>query len=288
MRVLICLLLALTVLLSACSPAPQEQKPTPLPPPTPAPTRGPTVTPSADWKLVWSDEFDGPDGSPPDPEKWYYALGGGGWGNGEWQLYTDRVENARQEQGNLIIEARKEEYQGKEYTSARIFSIKENSWTYGRFEARAKLPIGQGIWPAIWMLSAGKYGDWPKSGEIDIMELIGKEPSTVYGTLHYGSPHELNGGSYMLQDGSTFADDYHLFAVEWEPDEIRWYADGYLYHKTDKWFTSSPKGTFPAPFDQPFHWILNVAVGGNWPGLPDETTPFPAKMYVDYVRVYQK
>jgi len=254
--------------------------------PTPGP---PTVTPTRDWKLVWSDEFDGPDGSAVDPTKWSFDVGGSGWGNGELQYYTDRLDNAYVENGALVIEAHREEYKGNRYTSARLVTRGKGDWLYGRFEIRAKLPTGQGIWPAIWMLPTdSEYGGWPSSGEIDVVELVGHEPARVYGTLHYGKPHASEGRYYDLAGGATFADDYHVFALEWEPGEMRWYVDGYHYQTQTQWFTSSRKGTYPAPFDRRFHLILNVAVGGAWPGYPDETTVFPQHMVVDYVRVYHK
>lgn len=251
----------------------------------------PTVTPSADWDLVWADEFDGPDGASPDPERWSFNTGGGGWGNGERQYYSDRTENAVIEDGALHICAREEEeaYQGYRYTSARLVTKNQGDWTYGRFEVRARLPEGQGIWPAIWMLpSHMAYGGWPMGGEIDIMEMLGQDPIRVYGTLHYGNPHTHTGDDYVLRTGETFADDYHDFALEWEPGEIRWYVDGYHYQTQSEWFTSKRDAEYPAPFDRPFHLLLNVAVGGHWPGDPDETTDFPQCMTVDYVRVYQR
>ena len=153
---------------------------------------------------------------------------------------------------------------------------------------RARLPQSQAIWPAIWMLPTDNaYGAWPDSGEIDIMELLGHQPGQVYGTLHYGSPHISQGGSYSLANGASFSDDYHVFAVEWEPTQMRWYVDGNQYFSMDHWFTSSNGAKFPAPFDRRFYLLLNIAVGGTWPGKPDASTVLPQKMYVDYVRVYQ-
>ncbi len=205
------------------------------------------------------------------------------------QCYTDRTDNAYVEDGALVIKAQREDYKKWRYTSARLVTRNQGDWLYGRFEIRAKLPYGQGIWPAIWMLPTDwEYGGWPVSGEIDIMELVGHEPGRVYGTLHYGAPHQYTGDHYDLPAGETFADNYHIFALEWEPGEIRWYVDGYHYQTQTEWFTSSTIGTYPAPFDRRFHLIMNVAVGGAWPGYPDETTVFPQYMYVDYVRVYQK
>ena len=240
--------------------------------------------------MIWADEFDRPNGSGPDPEKWSFNTGGGGWGNGERQYYTDRLENASIEDGTLMICAREEEehHRGYRYTSARLVTKGKGDWTYGRIEVRARLPYGQGIWPAIWMLpSHMEYGGWPMGGEIDIMEMLGQNPTRVYGTLHYGNPHTHTGHYYNLRGGGTFADGFHVFALEWEPGEIRWYVDGYHYQTQTQWFTSKRDTEYPAPFDRPFHLLLNVAVGGHWPGSPDETTVFPQCMVLDYVRVYQ-
>jgi beta-glucanase (GH16 family) len=170
----------------------------------------------------------------------------------------------------------------------------KQSWKYGKIEVKAKLPQGQGIWPAIWMMpeNDSTYGEWPMGGEIDLMELLGNEPNKIYGTIHYGNPHEQSQGTYTLPNGQSFADSYHVFTIEWEPGEIRWYVDGHLYYTANNWFsrdlTNEADYTYPAPFDQPFYMILNCAVGGTWPGNPDTTTVFPQEMDVDYVRVYQK
>ena len=282
------LLLSLTACAALKSPAaaPEPTLPTPA---AEAPVVPPVeVTPNSDWKLVWADEFNTADGSQPDPAKWNYDTGGGGWGNNELQYYTDRPENAFIEKGSLVIEAKKESYEGQDYTSARVVSRQRGDWTYGRIEVRSRLPQSQAIWPAIWMLPTDvAYGAWPESGEIDIMELIGQQPEQVYATLHYGSPHISQGGSYSLADGASFSDDYHVFAVEWEPTQMRWYVDDNQYFSMDHWFTSSSGAKFPAPFDRRFYLLLNIAIGGSWPGYPDENTVLPQKMYVDYVRVYQ-
>jgi beta-glucanase (GH16 family) len=204
------------------------------------------------------------------------------------QCYTDRPENSFIEDGVLVIQALEERYRGRTYTSARIRTLNEGDWLYGRFDIRAKLPYGQGIWPAIWMLPTENiYGGWAASGEIDIVELLGQEPNVIYGTIHYGGSWPKNvhsGDSYQLSEGD-FSDEFHIFSLQWEPGEIRWYVDGEHYQTQTKWTTEN--GVFPAPFDQSFHLILNVAVGGNWPGAPDETTTFPQRMMVDYVRVYE-
>ena len=242
------------------------------------------------WKLVWADEFDGPK---LDFNKWAVEENAHGGGNNELQAFVDRPENVRIENGHLIIEARREPFtlagQTRQFTSGRLRTKHRADWTYCRVEVRAKLPRGRGIWPAIWMLpTAEKYGGWAASGEIDIAEVIGHEPHQVHGTIHFGGkwPRQQSAGKpYALPKG-TFADDFHLFAMEWERDAFRWYVDGQLVSTQTLW--RSEGGPFPAPFDQPFHLLLNLSVGGNWPGPPDAQTVFPARMLVDYVRVYQR
>ena len=239
-------------------------------------------------QLVWSDEFDG---TSLDTSKWEYQIGNGcpnlcGWGNNELQYY--RSQNVTVSGGRLRITARQESFGGSPYTSGRIRTRGMGDWTYGRFEIRAKLPTGQGLWPAIWMLPTNDvYGGWAASGEIDIMELVGHEPNKVHGTLHYGAPFPGNtysGNSYTLP-GGDFSGAFHIFEVEWDPNQIRWLVDGVQYAAQSSWWSSG--GPYPAPFNQAFHMILNVAVGGNWPGSPDGSTQFPQVMEVDYVRVYQ-
>lgn len=238
------------------------------------------------YHLVWSDEFDG---STLNDNIWTRCTEPPGWVNNELQVYTESTDNAYVENGNLVIQAVKT---ADGYTSARLNTQGKQDTKYGRFEIRAKLPKGQGLWPAIWLMPTNEslYGQWPKCGEIDIMEMLGNDTSTMYGTIHYGDPHTSQGTTYTLDKGS-FADDYHVFAVEWEPSEIRFYVDGVLYNTVKDWFTKvegMDEVTFPAPFDQPFYVILNLAVGGDWPGSPDATTNFAnAKMLVDYVRVFQ-
>ncbi|MFA6546873.1 MAG: glycoside hydrolase family 16 protein, partial [Limisphaerales bacterium] len=175
------------------------------------------------------------------------------------------------------------------FTSGRIRTKHRADWTYCRVEVRARLPRGRGMWPAIWMLpTTDKYGGWAASGEIDIMELIGHEPHQVHGTLHFGGrwPRDQSSGKPFALSRGTFADDFHVFALEWERDVFRWYVDGQLFSTQTRWRTEG--APFPAPFDQPFHLILNLSVGGNWPGPPDARTVFPQRMLVDYVRVYQR
>lgn len=250
---------------------------------------GTTPAPAPQYTLIWSDEFNGANGSSPDPEKWVRETGGDGWGNDELQSYTARPENARIQDGNLVITAIQESFAGsdgitRQYTSARLKTSGLFDQKYGKFEARVKIPQGQGIWPAFWLLGSNcnQIGGWPDCGEIDIMENIGKEPSTVYGSLH-GGGYDFTAG-YSLADGK-FADDFHTYAVEWEPSAIRFYVDGNLYQT--RMSMDIPAGKTWA-FDHPFFIILNVAVGGFWPGSPDQTSIFPQTMLVDYVRVYKK
>ena len=246
------------------------------------------------WSLVWSDEFDG---DALDLSKWEVQLGDGcdlgicGWGNGEFQNYT--AENLSVGGGTLAITAR-QSVSGADtsYTSSRIRTLGKGDWTYGRFEVKAKLPTGQGLWPAIWLLfSEDTYGGWAASGEIDIMEAIGSEPGEVFGTLHYGGefPDNVFSGAPFELAAGTFADDFFVFTTEWEEGEIRWYINNVLYQTqtSDDWYTTGSDDP-AAPFDHAFHMILNVAVGGNLPGAPDVSTVFPQSMEVDYVRVYER
>jgi beta-glucanase (GH16 family) len=242
------------------------------------------------WVLTWSDEFNGPDGAPPDAAKWVVETGANRWGNRELEYYTARRENVRQENGNLLIEAVKEAFTGpdgirSDYTSARLETVGRFTQRYGRFEARIRLPSGRGIWPAFWLLGDNfKAAGWPSCGEIDIMENIGSESATNHGSMHgpgYSGAHPLT-ATYTLPSG-RFSDGFHVFAAEWEPRAVRFYVDGNLYE------TRTP-ADIPAGkswvFDHPFFIILNVAAGGNMPGSPDASTVFPQVMLVDYVRVY--
>jgi beta-glucanase (GH16 family) len=241
-------------------------------------------------KLVWSDEFNV--NGAPDSKKWSYDLGDGcpdvcGWGNNELEFYTNDTKNVRIENGSLIIEAHKEPRGGKPYTSARIVSKLKGDWLYGRIEIRAKLPDGLGTWPAIWMLSTDwKYGGWPASGEIDIMEHVGFDPTIVHGTIH---TETYNHGKHTQKEGKitvpTAMKEMHVYAINWSADKIDFFVDDKLYHSV----TRDPKEDFKGwPFDQRFHLIMNLAVGGNWGGMKgvDETI-WPKRMEVDYVRVYR-
>jgi beta-glucanase (GH16 family) len=248
---------------------------------------------SRSWRLVWSDEFNGKDGSAIDPAKWTAEVGGNGWGNQELEYYTNRTANGYQDRGSLVIKAIKEKYAGsdnvtRDYTSARLITKNKFTIKYGRIEARIKIPYGQGLWPAFWMLGddIDRVG-WPACGEIDIMENIGKEPSLIHGSIH--GPGYIGGAglgsSYSLPNNKRFAESFHVFAVEWEANSIRFYCDHVLY-KT--WTRTDLAPGMKWVFDHPFFILLNVAVGGDWPGSPDATTIFPQTMPVDYVRVYQR
>jgi len=242
--------------------------------------------------LVWSDEFNGRNGSLPDPAKWKVVVNDSGFGNRELEYYTGRPANLREENGKLVITARKESYTGpdgaaRQYTSGRIESQGRFELKYGRIEARIKLPQGRGIWPAFWMLGSDFDAiGWPKCGEVDIMENIGSEPAKIHGSLHgpgYSGGNPLS-GIYTLPNHDRFSDGFHVFAIEWEPRTIRFYVDDVLYETQTA--SNVPAGA-PWAFDHPFFLVLNVAVGGYWPGDPDTTTQFPTSMVVDYVRVYR-
>jgi beta-glucanase (GH16 family) len=245
---------------------------------------------TADWQLVWSDEFND---SKLDYSKWGVSEDAFGGGNQESQLYTDRAKNVRVENGKLIIEAHRDSpnIQGtqRQYSSGKLRTKHRGDWRYGKIEIRAKLPIGKGIWPAIWMLPTDeKYGTWAASGEIDIVELNGAKPDELLGTLHYGGkwPHNRSTGHKKKLVSGTFADEFHTFGIEWEAAEIRWTLNGKTWQTQKKWSTRN--APFPAPFDQRFHLLLNIAVGGRLVGNPSATTPFPARMEVDWIRVYQR
>lgn len=231
--------------------------------------------------LVWSDEFTGDD---IDLQNWTYDLGASGWGNQELQNYTASSENSYVSDGNLFIVAKQE---GVHYSSARMKSIGLQEFQYGRIDVRAILPYGQGIWPAIWMLGANfPSAGWPACGEIDIMELVGSSPNTIHGTIHFGAEwtqHNYVGEGTSLPSGETFADEFHVFSIEWDESGITWLIDDQPFYSV----TSTVTGSQPYPFDNPFFFILNVAVGGQWPGYPDATTTFPQFMAIDYVRVFQ-
>jgi beta-glucanase (GH16 family) len=243
--------------------------------------------PATNWKLIWSDEFNGAAHTPPNAGKWTYDLGNGGWGNGELEIYTKKAENVSQDgKGRLIIRAVKTG--PGTYTSARMKTQGKFTVRYGKIAARMKIPHGQGMWPAFWMLGADiKSAGWPACGEIDVMENIGKEPWIVHGTIHgpgYSGSKGI-GHPYALPDGVPLSDDFHVYAVEWSPDAITFLLDDRPY------FTVAPHD-LPAGthwvYNRPFFLLLNLAVGGHWPGNPDSTTQFPQELLVDWLRVWQK
>ena len=252
-----------------------------------------TETPSIDgYNLLWSDEFDG---NELNLDIWSREVHEPGWTNSELQEYRDSEENAFVSDGNLVLKAIKTTTDsGKPYyTSGKVNSMNKADFLYGKVVVRAKVPEGQGLWPAIWMMpqKEQRYGQWPKCGEIDIMEVLGNDTKTSYSTIHYGEPHAEQQGTITLDSGS-FSSDYHIYSLEWEPGEMRFYTDDQLVLTVNDWFTATDGGSekpYPAPFDQPFQIQMNLAVGGTWPGNPDETTNFDnAEFLIDYVRVYQK
>lgn len=241
----------------------------------------------AGWELVWSDEFNYE--GYPNPQKWGYDIGDNGWGNNEKQYYSARLENARVENGKLIIEARRDNWNGKEYTSARLVTRGKGDWTYGRFEIRAKLPKGRGTWPAIWMLptvwNLGN-GSWPDNGEIDIMEHVGYDPGVIHGSIHCNKYYWRIG----TQKTATIkvpdcTDTFHNYVLEWNKDEIKIFVDDKQYFS----FKNEGKGWEYWPFFKDFHLILNIAIGGDWGGAQGiDNSIFPQKMEIEYVRVYKK
>lgn len=243
------------------------------------------------YDLLWHDEFNG---TTMNEEIWNYEPHEPGWTNEELQEYTTSTDNVFVNDGHLTLKAIKSEKDGADYyTSGKVTTQNKKDFMYGKVVVSAKVPEGQGLWPAIWMMPTDEqhYGQWPKCGEIDIMEVLGNDVTTAYGTLHYGEPHGEQQGTVVL-DSNTFADSYHEFSVEWEPGEFRYYIDNNLYLTVNDWFTAvegEDEKPYPAPFDQTFFVQLNLAVGGTWPGNPDNTTNFDnAEFDIDYVRVYQK
>jgi beta-glucanase (GH16 family) len=237
------------------------------------------------WQLVWSDDFEGPAGQLPDASKWAFDLGtgDGGWGNAELQSYTNNPANISKDgQGNLVITALRN---GNSFTSARIKTQGLFAQRYGRFEARLKTPYGPGLWPAFWLLGENiETVGWPQCGEIDIMELRGQEPSVIHGSIHgpgYSGGNPITKGFGLIN--GRFDTDYHIFAIEWDMDKIDFFVDDYLYQRIER---SDVPGEWV--YDHPFFILLNVAVGGNYVGFPTPQTPFPQRMIIDYVKVYQE
>ena len=279
-------LLSLAALLAGCGGGGgATAAPSPAPAPAPAPSS---------WTLVWSDEFDGAAGSAPNAANWNSELGNaenGGWGNHELEYYTAAPRNASLDgNGMLVITAQKTPNAGPcwdgsqcGYTSARMQTRGKVSFTYGKVEARMQIPAGQGLWPAFWAL--GETGDWPASGELDIMEYIGKTPNTVYGTAHGPGYSGANGLGKAYQASSPIANDFHVYTLIKRPNEVIWQIDGIEYQHITP--ASLPSGTTWV-FEKPFFILLNLAVGGDWPGSPDASTVFPAQMKVDWVRVYKE
>lgn len=241
----------------------------------------------AGYTLTWSDEFNG---TSLDNTIWGHQNGDGcpglcGWGNNELEYYTDRPENLFFQNGKLIIEARPESFNGKNYTSSKILTQGKKPIKFGRIDIRAILPKGKGIWPAFWLMpEKSVFGGWPKSGEIDLMEVVGHEPNKTHGTLHYGpgpGSTQIN-RNYTLPSG-TFNDAFHVFSLEWKEDQLKWLIDGNIFSTVNK----ADLGANNYPFNEEFFLIFNLAVGGNWPGNPDVNTYFPQWLIVDYIRVYQ-
>lgn len=243
------------------------------------------------YNLVWNDEFNGEEFTFDD---WNWEIRRAGWTNNELQAYNASRDNIFLRDGKLVLKAIKSvnEYGKTVYTSGKVQTLDKHNFLYGRIDVRAKVPAGQGLWPAIWMMpTRDHYGSWPRGGEIDIMEFLGHDVQTVYANVHFGDPHGENQGVYTLEGEETFVDSFHVFSVEWDPGEFRFYVDGNLYHTVNDWYSrvGSTENPYPAPFDKEFYIQLNLAVGGNWPGNPDETTDFDkAEFEIDYVRVYQR
>lgn len=244
------------------------------------------------WNHTWSDEFDGAAGAPPDSNKWMQEVGGDGWGNQELQYYTLDEDNALLNGDSTLsisaqAEAGKDCWYGPcRYTSARLITQHRFSQRYGRFEARLKVPVGKGLWPAFWMLGDPNHcTGWPECGEIDVMENVGSEPNTVYGTVHGPSYQDRAGVGGQTRTLQPLSENFHVFTVEWEPEKITWFLDGSSFHVVT---AEDLPDDVPWVFDHPFYLLLNVAVGGTWPGDPAPETVFPQRMVVDYVRVYER
>ena len=247
---------------------------------------GPYEAEGGGWKLVWDDEFNG---TSIDTNHWEFESGNNsGWGNNELEFYTCNTENAYESNGVLHIVGRNEGTNGFAYTSARMKSAGLFAHEYGRFEFRARFPKGKGYWPALWLMPKDSiYGGWPACGEIDVAENKGDYPAVVQGTIHYAAPgggHVQSTDYYTFPVGGDKANDFHTYDLEWTTNSISWYVDNQLYETQTNWSTAN--APYPAPFNQPFYIIMNLAIGGNYDGNPDTNTVFPGEMQVDYVRVY--
>lgn len=242
------------------------------------------------WEIVWYDEFDS---SSLDMNKWSYEVGGHGFGNNELQFYTNDTSNVFTKEGVLHIRAKfeaagiGESTNLRNFSSARLRTLGKGDWKYVRIDVKAKLALGQGIWPAIWMLPTDwTYGNWPKSGEIDIMEHVGNDEGTIHGSIHTETfNHMIGTQKSKTKNFSDIKNSFHIYSIDWSPDKINFLIDDIMYFS----FSNDNKNDYKTwPFNQRFHLLLNVAVGGNWPGSPDNTTVFPQDMKIDYVRVYKK
>lgn len=290
---ILCTAFAATILLTACGQSGGNGDGTATAEPTTeaATTEQVDVPELEGYNLLWHDEFSG---SELDDSIWNMEARQPGWTNEELQEYTQKTDNIFTRDDCLVLKAIKTDEDGKPYyTSGKVNSHNKTDFRYGKVVARAKVPEGKGLWPAIWMMPQDEsfYGQWPKCGEIDIMEVLGSDTKTAYGTVHYGEPHAEQQGTVVLDSG-TFASDFHEYSVEWEPGEMRWYIDNNLYLTVNDWFTAEngeDDKPYPAPFNQDFFVQMNLAVGGTWPGDPDASTDFDkAEFLIDYVRVYQK
>ncbi|RYY56997.1 MAG: glycosyl hydrolase family protein [Chitinophagaceae bacterium] len=239
------------------------------------------------YTLVWEDNFDGP---AINPANWAFQTGDGcpnvcGWGNNELEWYTSAADNLFFQDGKMIIAALKQSYSGKEYTSSKLLSQGKKTMKFGRVDFRAKLPYGKGIWPAFWMLPENVGSGWPRTGEIDIMENVGHERSTTHGTLHFGPGPGSTQKTHSTTITGNLSDEFHVFSLIWVEDKIQWLLDGQIFATANK--EDLELGTASYPFNADFFFIINLAVGGNWPGSPNAETIFPQYYIIDYIRVYQ-
>lgn len=286
-------IMVVSMLLSVSACGKKSESTTAAPETSASETKAESQVPELDgYKLLWNDEFDG---DKMDESKWNYEPHEPGWTNNELQEYTTSTDNVFVRDGHLVLKAIKTEKDGKDYyTSGKVTGQNKTDFMYGKVVVSAKVPEGQGLWPAIWMMPKDEsyYGQWPKCGEIDIMESLGNDTTISYSTIHYGEPHAEQQGTIEKKGADSFSAKFHEYSVEWEPGEMRFYTDDELVLTVNDWFTAvegEDDKPYPAPFNQPFFVQMNLAVGGNWPGDPDATTDFnKAEFEIDYVRVYQK